>query len=136
MRQSGGGRVLGGTDPELLRNAQPQNFVDRGDAAFSVKLDEGMALGHDFEFPFNHGLIADKRPIEVVRERHVAPGLPIADRLRFLELSSKSRLGPDVEPKGEMRTQRHGIESVQVVAIDSAYDASCDQCEDKAIGQN
>src|ERR1700675_201895 len=70
MREGGRGRVLGGANAKLFADALAQLFVDGGDAGFAVELDEGVALGHVFQFALDHGLIADEGPVEVVGESH------------------------------------------------------------------
>ena len=96
MREGGRGRVLGGANAELFADALAQLFVDGGDAGFAVELDEGVALGHVFQFALDHGLIADEGPVEVVGERHVAASFPVADGLGFFEFAGEGRFGADV----------------------------------------
>ena len=84
-------------------------LVDGGDAGFAVQFDEVVALGHHFEFALDHRLIANEGPVEVVRKRHVAPGFPVADGLRFFEFARKRRFRAHVQPERQMRPQRHGV---------------------------
>src|SRR5882762_4078743 len=136
MGQSGRGCVFGGADAKLLADALAQLFVDGGDAGFAVKLDEGVALGHVFEFALDHGLVADEGPVEIVRERHVAAGFPIADGLGFFEFAGEGGFRADVEPEGEMRAEGHGVEAGEVIAIDAANYAAGDEGEDEAVGED
>src|SRR5580700_2622293 len=105
MREGGRGYVFRGADAELFTDALAQLFVDGGDAGFAVELDEGVALGHVFQFALDHRLIADEGPVEVVRERHVAAGFPIADGLRLFEFAGEGRFGADIQPESEMRAE-------------------------------
>src|SRR5271165_5197455 len=102
MGESGRGSVLGGTDAKLLADALAKLLVDAGNACFAIEFDEAVFLGHDLEFTFDHGLIANEGPIEVVRERHIAAGFPIADGLSFFELAAEGRFRSDIEPEREM----------------------------------
>src|SRR5580704_5704400 len=102
MGESGRRRVFGGANAELFADALAELLVNGGNVGLAVEFDEAVFLGHDFELALDHGLVANERPIEVVREGHVAPGLPIADGLGFLELASESGFGANVEPKGEV----------------------------------
>src|SRR5260370_12206491 len=136
MRQSGRGRVFGGADAKLLADALAQLLVDGGDAGFAVKLDEGVALGHVFEFALDHGLVADERPVEIVGERHVTAGLPIADGLGFFEFAGEGGFRANIEPEGEMRAEGHGVEAGEVIAIDAPNDAAGDEGEDEAVGED
>ena len=111
-------------------------LIDRGNAGFAVEFDEGVALGHDFEFTHDHGLVANEGPIEVVRERHVATGFPIADGLGLLEFASEGGLRADVEPESEIRAKSHGVETGEVVAIDAANDAAGNQSKNETVGEN
>src|SRR5437773_10513196 len=90
VRQRGGGSVFRRANPELLADALPQLLVHCGDAGLAVELDEPVALGHDFEFALDHGLVADERPVQIVRKGHVAASFPVADGLSFLELAAES----------------------------------------------
>src|SRR5216683_1894695 len=136
MREGGRGRVFGGANAELFADALAQLLVDGGNAGFTIELDEGVALGHVFEFAFDHGLIADEGPVEVVGEGHVAAGLPVADGLGFFEFAGKGGLGTDIEPESEMRAQGHGVKAGEVVSIDAANDAAGDKGEDEAVGED
>src|SRR2546422_10536070 len=133
MLQGRGGRVLRRANSKRLADLLPQLFVHRGNTRLAVQLDEVVALGHHLEFALNHGLIADERPVEIVRKRHVAPGLPVADGLRLLELARKRGLRPHVQPEREVRAQRHGIQAAQIVAVDPAHHAAGDERENVAI---
>src|SRR5258705_912558 len=136
MGQSGRGRVFGSADAKLLADSLAQLFVDGGDAGFAVKLDEGVALGHVFEFALDHGLVADEGPVEIVRERHITAGFPIADGVGFLEFAGEGGFRADVEPEGEMRAEGHGVEAGEVIAIYAANDAAGDEGEDEAVGED
>ncbi len=124
MSERGGRRVLGRANAQLLADALAKLFVDGGDAGFAVEFDERVALGHYFELAFDHRLVANERPVEVVRERHVAAGFPVADGLGFLKFASEGGFRANVEPKREMRTESHGVETVQIIAIDAANHAA------------
>jgi len=136
MRQSGGRSVLGRADAKLFADALTKKFVHGGNAGFAIELDEGAFLGHDLEFPFNHGLVADEGPVEIVRERHVAARFPVADGLGFLEFAGERSFGADIEPESNMRAERHGVETGEVIAIDAADDTSSDQRKDESIGED
>src|SRR5215831_3056169 len=136
MRESGGWRVLGSADIELFGDALAELLVDHGDAGLAVEFDEGVALGHAFEFALDHGLVANEGPVEVVREGHVAAGFPIADGLGFLEFAGKSGFRADIEPEGKMRAEGHGIEASEIVAVDAANDAAGNEREDEAVGED
>src|SRR6266404_2153871 len=136
MREGGRGCVFGGADAELLADALAQLFVDGGDAGFAVKLDEGVALGHVFEFALDHGLVTDEGPVEIVGERHVAAGFPVADGLGFFEFAGEGGFRADIEPEREMRAEGHGVEAREVIAVNAANDASSDEGEDEAVGEN
>src|SRR5208283_783847 len=110
--------------------------IDGGDVGFAVEFDETVFLGHDFEFALDHGLVANEGPIEVVRERHVASGFSVADGLGFFELASESGFGADVELEGKVRAKSHGVESGEVIAVDTANDAASDEGEDETIGED
>src|SRR5271169_4221772 len=111
MRKSGGGRVFRGANAQVFANALAELLVHGGDTSFTVKLDESVALGSKFEFALDHGLIADERPVQVMREGHVAPGLPVADGLGLLEFAGERGFRTNIEPKGEVRTKSHGIKA-------------------------
>src|SRR5882762_3100605 len=136
VRECGRGSVFGGADTELFADALAELLVDGRDAGFAVELDEGVFLGHVFEFTLDHSLVADERPIEIVGERHVAAGFPIADGLGFFEFASEGGFGADVEPESEMWTEGHGVEAGEVIAIDAADDAAGDEREDEAVGED
>src|SRR5580692_2559909 len=136
MREGGRGYVFRGADAELFTDALAQLFVDGGDAGFAVEFDEGVALGHVFEFALDHRLVADEGPVEIVGERHVAASFPIADGLGFFEFAREGGFWADVEPEGEMRAQGHGVEAGEVIAIDATNDAAGDEGEDEAVGEN
>src|SRR5579859_1059625 len=136
VRESGRGSVFGGADAELFANALAQLLVDGGDTGFAIEFDEGVALGHVFEFAFDHGLIADERPVEIVGERHVAAGFPVADGLGFFELACEGGFGADIKPEGEMRAECHGVEAGEVIAIDAANHAAGNEREDETVGED
>ena len=129
-------RVLGGTNAKMLADTLAKLFIDGGDTGFAIEFDEGVAFGHDFEFTLDHGLVAHERPIEIVREGHVAAGFPIADGLGFLEFASESGFRADVEPESEIGAKSHGVETREIVSIDAANDAAGDQGENEAVGEN
>src|SRR5271165_1129381 len=136
MRESGRWRVFGNANAELLTDALAQLFVDRGDAGFAIEFDEGIFLGHAFQFALDHGLVAHERPVEIMGARHVAAGFPVADGLGFLEFAGEGGFRADVQPEGEVRAQGHGVEAGEVIAIDAADDAAGDQGEDEAVGED
>ena len=136
MGECGRRRVFGGTNAEMLADSLTKLSVDGGDAGFAVELDEGVALGHDFKFTLDHGLVANERPIEIVRKRHVAAGFPIADGLGFLEFAGEGSFRANVEPKGEIGAKGHGVETGEIVSIDTANDAAGNQGENEAVGEN
>src|ERR1700719_4085828 len=96
MGQGRRGCVFGSADTELFADALAQLLVDGGDAGFTVELDEGVALGHVFEFALDHRLIADEGPVEVVGERHVATASPVAYGLGFFEFAGEGGFRTDV----------------------------------------
>ena len=136
MGESGRRSVFGGTDAKLFADALAELLVDRRDVGFAIEFDETIFLGHDFELALDHGLVANEGPIKVVRERHVASCFPIADGLCFLEFASESGFGPDVEPKGKVRTKGHSVEAGEVIAIDAANNAARDERKDETIGED
>src|SRR5271167_1762076 len=83
MRKGGRRCVLGSTNPQMFRDALAQLLVHRGNRQFAIELDEAVALRHDLKFAPDHRLVAHERPVQIVRERHIAPSLPIADCLRL-----------------------------------------------------
>ena len=81
-------------------------------------------------------LVADERLEEIVRKRHVAARLPVADRLRLLEFAVERDFRPHVEPERQVRPQRDFVNPVQVVPPDPAHRRARDQREDIAVGQH
>ncbi len=69
-------------------------------------------------------------------ERHVAAGFPITDGLGLLELARKRRFRTHIQPEGQVRAQRHGVELEQVLAVDAANRTAGDQGIDKSVGQD
>src|ERR1700749_2948396 len=121
MLQCGRRRVFCGANAEAFADALAQLFVDARDAGLAIEFDEAVALSHGFKFALDHRLVANEGPVEIVRERHVAAGFPIADGLRFFEFASEGCFRAYVEPEGEMRTERHGVEARDVIAADAAH---------------
>src|SRR5262249_38005429 len=117
-------------------DALAQELVHGRYAGFAVELNKVVALCHDFKFALDHGLVADERPIEIVRKRHVASGFPIADGLCFLELARERRLRPDIKPEGKIWPKGHGVKATQIVAIDAANNAASNEREDKTVSEN
>src|SRR5450755_3780933 len=136
MGERGAGSVLGGADAQLFANALAKLLVYGGDAGLAVEFDKAVALGHDFEFALDHGLVADEGPVEIVRERHIAAGFPITDGLGFFEFAAESGFGADVEPEREVRAESHGVETAHVIAVDAAYHAASDESKNKTVGEH
>src|SRR5262249_33887709 len=136
MRERGGRIVLCTANAKMLGDALAKKFVYSRHVGLAIEFDEVVLLGLGFEFALNHRLIANERPVQIVGKRHVAARFPVADGLRFLKFAAESSFRADVEPKREMRTQRHGVESAEIVAIDSTHHAARDQREYVTIGEN
>src|SRR4029077_12183975 len=77
-----------------------------------------------------------ERPVQIVRKRHIAAGFPITDGLSFAKFAAEGGLRSDVEPKSEMRTQSHGVEAAEIIAVDAADNAARNESENVAIGKN
>jgi len=120
----------------LLADALAQLFVDGGDAGFTVEFDKGVAFRHEFELTFNHGLITNEGPIEVVRKRHVASSFPVTDGLGFFEFAGEGGFRANVEPKSEIGAESHGVESGEVIAIDATNNAASNEGEDETVGED
>ena len=136
MGQSGRGSVLCSANSEMFGDALAEKFVHGGNAGFAVELHETVLFGHGLKFALNHGLIADERPIQIVREGHVAARFPVTDGLGFAEFAAERGFRAHVEPESEMRAQSHGVKSAEIIAIDAANDAARDQCKNVAVGEN
>src|SRR5438128_6777253 len=136
MRQRGGRSVFCAANAEVLGNTLTQKFVHGGHVRLTIKLDEIVLLSLGFEFALNHRLIADERPVQIVRKGHVASGFPVADGLGFSEFAAESGFRANVEPEGKMRAQSHGVKAAEIIAVDAADDAACDEREEVTIGEN
>ena len=136
MGQSGRGSVLCSANSEMFSNALAEKFIDGRHAGFAVEFDETVFFCHGFEFAFDHRLIADERPVQIVRERHIASRFPIADGLGFPKFAAEGGFGANVEPEGLMGAQGHGVEAAEVIAIDSADNTARDQSENVTVGEN
>src|SRR5450755_54595 len=60
MRKRRRRRVFGGANSQAFADSLAQLLVYGGDAGLAVEFDEIVALGHDFEFALDHGLVADE----------------------------------------------------------------------------
>src|SRR5215813_229171 len=136
MRERGGGIVLCTADAQMLGDALAKKFVHSRHVGLAIEFDEIVFLGLGFEFALNHRLIADERPVQIVRKRHVPTGFPVADGLRFPKLATESGFRADVEPEGEMRSESHCVKTAEVVAINSADDAARNERENITVGEN
>src|SRR5215475_9775823 len=120
----------------MFGDALAKKLILGRDAGFAVEFNEAVFFCHSFEFALNHRLIANERPVQIVRKRHIAAGFPITDGLSLAKFASESGFGSHVEPEGEVRAQSHGIEAAEIVAIDPADDTACDESKHVAIGKN
>src|SRR5258708_27745573 len=136
VSQRGRWRVLRSSNAKLFGNALPQKFVYRRHAGFAIEFQEIMALGDRFEFPLDHGLVTHKRPVKIVRKRHITASFPIADRLRFAEFPAKRGFRAYIQPESKIRPQRHRVKPAQIIAVDSAHHTTRNEREDIAVGQN
>src|SRR5215468_7015764 len=104
MRERGGWIVLRAANAKMLCDALAKKFVHGRHVGLAIEFDKIVFLGLSFEFALNHRLIADERPVQIVRKRHVAACFPIADSLGFFEFAAEGGFRTNVEPKSEMRT--------------------------------
>src|ERR1700722_17154953 len=136
VRQGVRRRVVRAADAEMRSDALAQDLVDLRHAAFAVHLDEVVPLREIFEFALDHRLVADEGLEEVVGERHIAAGFPVADGLRFLKFAIEADFGADVQPEGEIRAERRFVNSVEVIASDTADGGAGDEGEDVTVGED
>src|ERR1700730_1832447 len=136
MRQGMRSTVVHAPNPEMRSDPLAKFAVYLGDASFAVQFNESVPLREILEFPLDHRLIPDKRLKQIVRQRHIAARLPVADRLRLLEFAVKRYLRPDVQPECQVGTEGNLVDSVKVVPSDPADCRARDQCENVAVGKN
>ena len=89
-----------------------------------------------FKFLFHLGLVEDERLEQIVRERHVAAGFPVADRMGLAKFALERSFRAHIEPKRQVRTQGHFVQTVQVVALNPARGGTGNECVKVAVRQN